>query len=99
MGPSPVSPCRVSPPRFWTVSLDSLHRLILLRRNLRLDLDGFDLDELSRLVNAFIVGIPPSALLGGPGWALLLWLKGEWAHSCIADNRLGGKVPALSRDW
>ncbi len=57
--------------------LDSFHRLVLLRRKFRLDLDGFDLDELSRLVNAFIVGIPPSALLGGPGWALLLWLKGD----------------------
>ena len=49
--------------------LDSFHRLVLLRRKFRLDLDGFDLDELSRLVDAFIVGIAPSALPGGSGGA------------------------------
>ena len=45
----------------------SFDRLVLLRRNFRLDLDGFDFDEFRRLVDAFIVGIAPSAPLGKSG--------------------------------
>ena len=41
--------------------LDRFDRLVLLRRNFRLDLDGFDFDESRRLVDAFIVGVAPSS--------------------------------------
>jgi len=59
--------------------LDSFNRLVLLRRNFPLDLDGVDLDELSRLVDAFIVGIAPSALPEGSRWVARI--KGAWPFS------------------
>ncbi len=51
--------------------LDRFDRLVLLRRNFRLDLDGFDFDESRRLVDAFIVGIASSAPLGKAGGDLV----------------------------
>src|SRR5208337_1683747 len=67
--------------------LDRFDRLVLFGRNFRLDLDGFDFDELRRLVDAFIVGMTPLASLGKSAAAFLACSRSSGAAHRLRWHR------------